>query len=315
MAITITDIFVQQYTANIFHLAQQKGSRLRGAVIPKTQVGKTAFYDRIGKVSAALRTGRHANTPLVDTPFSRRMVTMADYEWADLVDQQDKLRMLIDPTSEMARAAGFGFGRSIDEVIIAAMRGNAATGETGSVNVALPDTQKLVPTDGTTVSAFDMAALMAIKKKFDDADVDESIQRYIALSSQQLQDLLNQTKVTSSDYNSVKALVKGELDSFMGFRFIRTQLLPKGAAPAFTKATGIVEAGGLSTMTNARSVLAWAGDGVLMAVGQEPIGKISERADKSYATQAYMSMSIGAVRLEEEKVVECICKESDSVIA
>jgi hypothetical protein len=67
----------------------------------------------------------NSDTPLMDTPHTRRMVTMTDYEYADLIDSQDKIRMLADPTSTYARAAAAAMGRAMDDVIIAAMYGAA----------------------------------------------------------------------------------------------------------------------------------------------------------------------------------------------
>ena len=66
---------------------------------------------------------------VIDTPHSRRMVTMADYEYADLIDDQDKIRLLVDPTSTYARAAASAMGRAIDDVIIAAAIGTVSRQE------------------------------------------------------------------------------------------------------------------------------------------------------------------------------------------
>lgn len=99
MSNQITTAFVQQYSNNVQMLSQQKGSLLRNAVDVESVVGKNAFFDQVGKATAVKRVSRHADTPQIDTPHSRRRVTLVDYEYADLIDNQDKVRMLIDPTS------------------------------------------------------------------------------------------------------------------------------------------------------------------------------------------------------------------------
>ncbi len=99
MSVQITTAFVNQFSSNIQMLSQQMGSLLRNAVDVETVNGEKAFFDQVGSAAAVLRTTRHADTPLVDTPHSRRMVTMSDYEYADLIDDQDKVRLLVDPTS------------------------------------------------------------------------------------------------------------------------------------------------------------------------------------------------------------------------
>ena len=142
MSTQITTSFVEQYSANVSLLAQQTGSKLRSAVDVETIKGKNAFFDQIGVTAAQVRTSRHADTPQIDTPHSRRRVSLTTYEWADLVDDADKVRMLIDPTSTYAKAAAAAMNRSIDDVIITAMNASANTGVAGGTSTALPSTQK-----------------------------------------------------------------------------------------------------------------------------------------------------------------------------
>jgi hypothetical protein len=312
MSFQITEAFVQQYSANVFHLSQQKGSRLRGLVRSEMQVGKSAFYDRIGSVSAVKKIGRHTNTPQLDTPHSRRRVTLNDYEWADLIDKEDKIRMLNDPQSDYAMAAMWALGRSMDDEIIAALGGNSYAGEDGSTTVAFPMAQRYAANNGATFTNLNTISLRGIKKMFDASDIDESIPRHFAITSSQLHSLLGQLEVTNVDYASVKALVDGQVDSFMGFKFVRTERLPVVLASEGldgNPADGSVAAG-VSDLTGFRKCYAWAQDGALLAIGQDMMGKIDPRPDKSYATQVYACMSLGATRMEEEKVVEVICKES-----
>jgi hypothetical protein len=102
MSIQITTAFVEQYSANVMHLSQQKGSRLRATVSVESVTGKNAFFEQIGSVAARKRPSRHADTPQMDTPHARRRVSLVDYDWADLIDNEDRVRMLIDPTSPYA---------------------------------------------------------------------------------------------------------------------------------------------------------------------------------------------------------------------
>lgn len=313
MSFQVTEAFVKQFSANVFHLAQQKGSRLSPFTRMESQVGKSAFYDRIGQVTAVKRTSRHADTPRLDTPHSRRRVTITPYEWADLVDKADKVRMLIDPTSEYAQAAVWAMGRAKDDVFIEEALGTAYSGEEGATSVAMPNSQKLVATDGADVNGVNLnvLTLRLIKQKFDSNDVDESIPRYAAIGSSQLQSLLGETEVTSSDYNTIKALVQGEIDSFMGFKFIRSERLAQStAATTFAPADGSVGAGGGTLAIGGRRCIFWAQDGILFATGSDVMGRIDERADKSYSTQVFASMDIGSTRMEEVKVVEVLCNES-----
>jgi hypothetical protein len=307
MSQQITEAFVQQFNSNIMMLSQQKGSRLEPAVRNESQKGNSQFFDRIGSVAAVLRTGRHAQTPQMDTPHSRRMVTLADYEWADLVDNQDKIRMLIDPTSEYAMAAAWAFGRAKDDVVIAAALSNAYGGVAGATPVAHPNTQKYAANDGTAFSNLNMVTLRGVKRIMDQREVEGK--RYFACTASQIESLLGQTQVTSSDFNTVQALVKGEVSSFMGFEFIRLERLGLTTSTTATAATGVVGAGAGLSGTN-RACFAWAEQGLLLSKGEDFITKMSERDDLGYAMQVYARMSIGATRMEEEQVVEVICKEA-----
>lgn len=307
MSSQITEAFVQQYNANVLHLSQQKGSRLESKVRNESQKGKAQFFDRIGTVAAVLRTGRHASTPQMDTPHSRRMVTLNDYEWADLVDDQDKIRMLIDPTSEYALAASWAFGRSKDDVVVASALSSAYAGETGATPVSHPNSQKYAANDGTNFKNLNVLTLRAVKKMMDQKEVEGK--RYIACTASQIDSLLGETQVTSADYNGVKALVQGEVNSFMGFEFIRLERLNLTTSTTATAATGVVGAGAGLTGTN-RACFAWAEQGLLLSKGEDFITKMSERDDKGYAMQVYCRMSLGGTRMEEEQVVEIICKEA-----
>lgn len=307
MSQQITEAFVQQYNANVFHLSQQKGSRLQPVVRQETQKAKAQFWDRIGTTAAVKKVGRHSDTPQIDTPHSRRMVTMEDYEWADLVDDQDKIRMLIDPTSEYALAAANAFGRSKDDVIIAAATGAAYGGENGQTTVALPDSQKYAANDGTNLTGLNVRTLRAIMQMFDAQEVEGK--RYFVFSAQEKAALLGQTEVTNSDYNSVKALVNGEVNTFLGFEFIHSErLLPVAAGVTAAASTGavITSGGGGTSVAGDRSCFAFAEQGLLMATGMDFTTKIDTLPTKSYSTQVYARMSLGATRMEEVKVIEVI---------
>ena len=285
MSSQITTAFVEQYSANIQMLSQQMGSLLRDAVRNESVVGKDAYFDQIGKVTAQLKVSRHSDTPQIDTPHSRRRCSLADYEFADLIDQQDKVRLLIDPTSSYAKAAAYAMGRAMDDVIIAAALGSANTGVSGGTAVALPAGNIVAANTGGT--GMNIAKLAAAKQILDAGDVDPSIKRHIVVSPAEIADLLNNTTVTSSDFNTIKALVQGEIDSFMGFKFhVSNRLVDNGAANT--------------------QCIAFAEDGILLGVGKDVTARIDERSDKSYATQVYYCQTIGATRMEEAKVVSVL---------
>ena len=265
-------------------LSQQMGSLLRDKVRLESVVGKNAFFDQVGAVTAQKRTSRHSDTPQIDTPHARRRVSLVDYEFADLIDEQDKVRLLIDPTSSYAQAAAFAMGRAMDDEIISAALGTAFTGETGSTSTANAN-QIVHGSTGLTI-----AKLRSAKETLDLNSVDPSIPRNIIVGPKQITDLLGTTEVTSSDFNTVKALANGEINQFLGFNFIVSNRL--------------------SLDGTTRSCIAYAQDGIALGVGKDVTARIDERADKGYATQVYYCASFGATRMEEDKVVEVQATES-----
>lgn len=291
MSDQISTAFVQQYSTNVGLLLQQRGSKLRDTVTVGSYTGKAAkAVEQIGSVTAQPRTSRHGDTPLISTPHDARWVFPTDYEWADLIDDQDKLRMLIDPTSPYAINGAYALGRAMDNLIISAALGTSKTGENGTTSTSFATATQQVTVGGTPVG-LTVAKLRSAKKILLSNEVDvEMDPLYIAVTAKQLDDLLGTTEVTSSDYNSVKALVQGQVDTFMGFKFIHTELL------------------GVNGSSH-RRVVAWAKSGLHLGMWNDINSKIDQRADKSYATQVYVKGTFGATRTEEKKVVEILCAE------
>lgn len=275
MSTQITTAMVEQYRSNVLMLSQQKGSKLRGTVRSEMVTGKNAFFERIGSVDMVDASSRHDDTPQIDTPHSRRRVSLTTSRWADLIDNADKVRTLIDPQSPYALNAAWAAGRKMDAVIVAALFGNAFAGEAGGTTVALPSAQKVA----SASAGLTIAKLISAKEILLEADVDiENVT--CAIEPAGLTDLLGTTQITSVDYNTVKALVEGKVDTFMGFKFVVTNQMTAGKAAVYAK------------------------NAIALAVGAEPVVRISERSDKNYATQVFVEMDIGATRVEDEGVVE-----------
>ena len=211
---------------------------------------------------------------------------MDDYDWADLIDNEDKVRLLISPQSEYAMAGAWAMGRAMDDAIIAAATGTAYYGVSGGSSQTLPSGQKVVHASG----GLTVTKLLSAKEILDAADVDPDEPRFVVCAAGQIADLLAITEITSSDYNTVRALAAGQIDTYLGFKFITSQRLGQDSTPS-------------------RQCLAFTKSAIGLALGVDISTKISERADKNYATQVFLSMTIGATRIEEEKMVEIAANE------
>ena len=301
MSQQIDTALVQTYRSNIEIQFQQKGSRLRDTVRVESQGSEFDFYDRIGPVDAVEIQSRHSDTPLLETPHSRRRVGLRDFDWADMIDRPDKLRMLADPTSSYTQNAVMALGRKIDDIILEAAVGTAYTGKTGSTSLAFAsdsgvtladDATDDTNGDGTgTAAGLTTAKLRRARYLLDKAEaVDDGETLYCIVSARQIQDLLTDAQIQSADYNTVKALVNGEIDTWMGFRFVRTERL---------SLTGVI-----------RDCLIYPKNAITLAMGTDIKVDVGARRDKRNSTQVYVCASFGAVRMWGEKVIKVQCDEA-----
>lgn len=311
MSFQITTAFVEGYKNNIHVLAQQMSPRMFGLGRSEMQSSKTDFYERIGLTDANDVVERHGDTPFNNSPHSRRAVTLKDSDWGDLIDRLDRVRLLINPDDAYVKIAVAAMNRKKDDIFIAAALGTARSGEDGETLVAFPNSQKVVSTNaaGTALAPLNVKTLRKVARKFDEAEVEEFESRYFSFNAAQKEALLGETEVTSSDFNTVRALVQGEINSFMGFNFVRSERLPV-LATAITTAdfsTGSVEGGAGTIPAGSDRLIAWTEQGMISSTGMDIYVDIGPRRDKKMSTQVYVQQSVGAVRMEEERVVEVLC--------
>lgn len=288
MAWSIPTAFVEQFSATVRLLAGQRESRLRRTVTVDTDItGESKSYDFIGlgADTANVVVTRHGDTPLNDQEHTRRWVYPVDYDVADLIDRPDRAKMLIDPTSAYVRNHAGTMGRTMDDAIIRAFTADVKTGRDASGTSSFPSSQT-IPHGSTGLT---IAKLITAREMLDAAEVGDDQTRWLACTARQISNLLNDDKIASADYNTVKALVNGEIDTFMGFRFVRCQRLP--------------------LVGNIRDCFVYTSDAIILAVQREPTSQASERPDKRYAWQIYTSGSWGAVRMEDVRVVRIQCQE------
>lgn len=287
MSQQITEAFVQQFADNFRHVAQQMPSRLQGCVsIESGIVGMSKSINLLGQRTAQRRLVRHGDTPIYDQQHGTRYVDLFDWEDGDMIDDQDKIRMLIDPTSDYVRAMISAMNRAKDDVIIASLGGNSRS-TTGAV--ALPSGQKII----VNASGLTKTKIIQAKKLFraNEADEENGEELYFAYTAQMMADVLADTTLTSADFLAVQMLQNGTMKGkWMGFNWVPTERLPK--------------------VSTTRYGYAWAKSGVTLGLGQDTTTKVGEDPGKGFNVRVYAKQSIGAVRSEEVKVVEVACQET-----
>lgn len=295
----IPEYFPIEFGLQWEHQCQQKISKLKDIVIVDKVSGKEKTGNKIGPVEMTPVVVRAGDTNITDTPLEKRWLRPYPHEKADLFDEWDKenLGEIALPDSEVIQAHAMAYARALDRTIIAAATGTAYNGETGTNPVSLPSGQKIAVNhveSGTPVSSgLTIAKLRTAKYIFDDNDIDDDEPKVIVVSARQLQDLLRTTEVTSADYNTVKALVNGTINEFLGFTFKRV------SKDFFEYDQG----------SDVRKIVAFAKTGIHLSDSGRNV-HVDVRADKSHALQIRTVASIGAARWDEKKVVEIACDES-----
>jgi len=271
-------------------LLGQKQSRLAPFVDRIDYRGERKSFNRIGDVTAAETTVRHDDTTWSDVSMDLRWIYHTPYSVSQPLDEWDSTNLgeVSLPDSALVAQHAAAFNRGCDDNLIAAALGNAKTGKLGTTDVALPAAQKIAA--GAT--GMTLAKLISTLDILDDADeLDDSDGepgRVFCWTVQQRSELLNTAEVKSADYNTVKALAEGKIDTFMGFKFKIIKRLP--------------ESGGT------RSCVAWQ-RGAMKQLCDKRGTSIAIRHDKNDAVQVRTAWRLGAVRIYDEAVVQIDCTE------
>lgn len=279
-----------EFSTNWIHRVQQTAGRLDPFVEDDAFDGERKRYDRIGAQNSRKRTERKGPTNIIDPALDHRWAYRASFDIGNLLDQDDarNLGPLVVPTSDYVRSHANAYHRDSDDIAWQAALDDALTGELGNTPSPLPAGQKIAVgspgSDGLT-----LAKLITANQILEDADLEDEQPRVLCVTARQLSDLLNTTEIKSADYNTVKALVNGTIDTFMGFKFVKIKRLRKSVG-------------------NVRTLVGWV-KGAIKRIKGPMNSDVSMRKDLSMATQIYSSWNLGAVRIYDEGVVQIDVQE------
>ncbi len=286
MTVTIDQSFIKGYGSGVEMLAQQKVSKLIGLVRKEMKSGEIVFFNRLEEGGGMTEiTARRDGAAFSDEIHSRRGVVSKIFTKKLGIDKIDEFKTDINFRSNYQESLSAVLGRKMDDIIIEAAMGTALTGKEGAGTQALPSGQLVAKTFGAT-DGMTVEKLIEINRLFEAAEIDASEKKYLILGAKAKAQLLNQTAVTSSDYNSIKALVQGQINTFMGFEFVDSQRLgdnPDGDSYVLA----ITEKALIVNMPTPVSV------------------RIDENIDLNYLWQLQGFLNMGAVRMDDERVVSC----------
>ena len=277
MAVGISNAFVQLFDAEVKQ-AYQSSRALAGLTRERTNVeGNQVKFPKIGKGTATVRVPQTDVTPL-NVTYSQVTATMSDYiaaEYSDIFSQQ---KVNFDERRELVQVVGNAIGRRMDQLVIDALNASAT-----SLTVAT--------TIGGAGTNMNIEKLIETKKRLDANNV-PSEGRCMIIHANNLAGMLGETEITSADFATVKALVSGEVDTFMGFKFITLGDRDEGGLPK----------------PSTRTCFAFHKDAVGMGIGMNQKSEINYVPEKTSFLVSSM-FSAGAVAIDDEGIVKISCTE------
>lgn len=277
MAVGISNAFVQLFDAEVKQ-AYQSSRALAGLTRERTNVeGNQVKFPKIGKGTATVRVPQTDVTPL-NVTYSQVTATMSDYiaaEYSDIFSQQ---KVNFDERRELVQVVGNAIGRRMDQLVIDALNASATT-----LTVAT--------TIGGAGTNMNIEKLIEAKKLLDANNV-PSEGRCMIIHANNLAGMLGETEITSSDFATVKALVSGEVDTFMGFKFITLGDRDEGGLP----------------LPSTRTCFAFHKDAMGMGIGMNQKSEINYVPEKTSFLVSSM-FSAGAVAIDDEGIVKISCTE------
>lgn len=298
---SVPEHYVKMYTANVVAAL----AKAPGLITPYVSGGsysgsKVQVVDFLGPMEFVQRDSPYADTKLTELEHTQRWISGAEYDCAVLIDRLDQLQMIYDPTSPYVDRMREAAGRKQDEIVMASFFATAKTGVDGNTNTAFPS-RDIVANGGTRMSVAKLRALRKLMKK---RQLDlRTMKPLIAVTSEQVDDLLGEVVVGSSDYNSVKPLVDGEVSNFMGFQFI-----PYEDNGTSTNGRGIPDYTD-GVPNHIRQCPVWTPNGMHFGMWQGLVITINNRPDKNNIKQIHGTLTMGATRIEEGRVFALECVE------
>lgn len=286
MSKDLTTAVSTEFDNEVKHQYQGAG-KLRNTVTVRTGVvGGSYKFARMGRGIANQKATQADVTPM-DVSHTRPTATLENWNAPEYTDIFDQAEVNYEEKIELATTIAKAISRREDQLIIDAMTAisYAATND-GNADTGLVY-------DVSATANFGMACLRRARQHFQELEI-EGGEQHIALEADALQKLLSDSTVTSSDYNTVKALVQGELDTYMGFKF---------------HVIGSRAEGGLPGVTGDMIAYAWDKAAIGLAIGIDMKTTVDWVAQKT-SWLANGMFKAGAVAREAQGVVKIIYDET-----
>jgi len=316
--------YVTSFDRSIRRTVEVEGGKFRSKVrlASGDLFHKDGVYQRItGGGLPQLVTNRFGDSPTSEDDYSRRRVLRKEFDQGKYMDWADVVKMGTDPKNEKIVSMGNQFKRQEDITITQAALGVAQGGDNGETDTAF-DTSNIIPVTTGAASGnagFTYEKLTATLAMFGNNNVDIEMYRpCITISYDQWNNIMQDEKFINSDFTSKRPIDGNQtiVKDYMGCDFTITNIVPymntagTGFRIADTDVSSTIGNFVDTDTTDIRACHAFVQDAILFELNPDRTTKISERADKKFNWYAYMKQSLGAVRMEEEKVIAIPCDQS-----
>lgn len=301
MSENLSKLFTTEYSDLLVLKLQQTQSMLRGTVMEGYHVGMQASpIQYTGAIQMKAPAGRFAPIGRQDVDFTRRWVKPVDKDAAQMIDNFDKLKTAIDPTSQEVAAAAAAVAREWDDRIITSAFATALLGDGNAPNAFTTETfstssWQIASTFGSSAaSGLTVAKMIEAKRILRKAQVPQDEPKTWITNSQGESDLLNQVQVVSTEFNDRPVLSgDGTVGRFLGFDIKYSERL--------------------TSTSNVRQNMCYVKSGMYLGIWKDTQNDVSQRRDlTSLPWQIYTMMSCGATRLEPGRLLQVLCADTSA---
>jgi len=311
----IPEGFVDQFDNTLYHLLQQTESKFQQAVDIKPIVNaEDKAFDAIGKLALTEKTERNPQTPTTDITTERRWVNTTPFHQGVLIDKDDNLNRVVEPSSDIMMEYVSAVNRKKDDIILACIDGDVTSGrragstitwagQNGNVKYTGLGTGRTIAWDcssgncdaadtGLTIEKIEL-----VREYFANNDADENIPIWGAISPRQATNLFGQLEYTSGDFGTVKPLSTGRIiRGWHGINWIVSTKIVTGVNNDVDGDASVIRCP------------FWLQSGLILGVQDMISTEISIESTLSYSKQIYVHMNMGAMRRDEDRVcyVECV---------
>lgn len=305
----IPDGFVDDFDNTLYHLLQATKSKFQQAVDIKSLMNaEDKAFDAIGRLSLTAKTERDPQTPIMDITTERRWVNTAPFHQGVLIDKDDDMNRVVEPTSDIMIEFVNAVNRKKDDIILASIDGNVTSGrragttitwagEDGNVLYTGKDTGRTIGYNTAVGNAaagdtgLTIEKIELVREYFANLDADENTPIWGAISPRQATNLFGQNEYINNDFSNGKPLTTGRIiPNWHGVNWIVSTKIVAGTNNDTTGAVDVVRCP------------FWLQSGLILGVQDMISTEVSIESTLSYSKQIYVHMNMGAMRRDEDRV-------------